>query len=256
MAELRRVSTRARITRTSFTNHYDFGEFKGDPGRWMERYFDAFLYSANWSSHIVTLRVPLEVFDLRTARRYCDSSSCSVRKTRAHAIVEFAVSDEWNDEPDDDGRGWLSAIVPAREDLAAGDLRLLYLGWLLAVQAGDIDDDALEPPVPAGLQSLSTSLGAFAEFMGIDPALLDAAARASPTDTTTRDLSRWLARLPEGAKTRWLLRIAQRREPHAVAELLREFRRSAGVDRSEAGRRTAGALRAAAARRAARRQRR
>ena len=30
MRELRAISTRANITPTSFTNHYDFGSFKGD----------------------------------------------------------------------------------------------------------------------------------------------------------------------------------------------------------------------------------
>ncbi len=48
--ELRALSTRARITAASFVNHYDWGGFKGDPGRLMERYFDLFLYLANWGS--------------------------------------------------------------------------------------------------------------------------------------------------------------------------------------------------------------
>ena len=58
MAELRAVSMRARITATSFTNEYDWGSFKGDPDRWMERYFDAFLYFANWGARHVMLRLP------------------------------------------------------------------------------------------------------------------------------------------------------------------------------------------------------
>ena len=37
---LRTLSTRARITATSFTNHYEWGDFKGDPQRLMERWFD------------------------------------------------------------------------------------------------------------------------------------------------------------------------------------------------------------------------
>ena len=39
-------------------------------------------------------------------------------------------------EPDDylaEPGGQLAAVVQARSDLTAGDLRLLYLGWLLAV---------------------------------------------------------------------------------------------------------------------------
>ena len=47
--ELRTYSSRAEITATSFTNEYHFGNFKGNAHRWMEKYFDAFLYNSNWS---------------------------------------------------------------------------------------------------------------------------------------------------------------------------------------------------------------
>src|SRR5690606_29004498 len=48
MSELRACSTRARITTTGFVNEYHFGSFKGNADAWMERYFDGFLYTANW----------------------------------------------------------------------------------------------------------------------------------------------------------------------------------------------------------------
>ena len=43
IADLRRLSTRATITRTRFVNHYEWGDFKGNPSKLVERYFDAFL---------------------------------------------------------------------------------------------------------------------------------------------------------------------------------------------------------------------
>jgi hypothetical protein len=43
---LRAVSSRGEVTPTSFSNEYNFGNFKGDPGEWMEKYFDGFLYLA------------------------------------------------------------------------------------------------------------------------------------------------------------------------------------------------------------------
>ena len=43
---LRDLSTRARITATSFTNHYEWGDLKGDPKRLMESFFDLHLYLA------------------------------------------------------------------------------------------------------------------------------------------------------------------------------------------------------------------
>ena len=58
MEELRSFSTRARITPTSFTNDYQWGSFKGNEKAWMEKYFDAFLYFANWGTHTLELAVP------------------------------------------------------------------------------------------------------------------------------------------------------------------------------------------------------
>ena len=44
--ELRELSSRAEITATSFTNTYNYGDFRGKPLALMDRYFDAFVYVA------------------------------------------------------------------------------------------------------------------------------------------------------------------------------------------------------------------
>jgi hypothetical protein len=44
--EVRSLSTRAKITATSFVNEYHWGDFKGDPSRLMERYYDRNVASA------------------------------------------------------------------------------------------------------------------------------------------------------------------------------------------------------------------
>ncbi len=48
MAALRSISTRAVITTTSFTNHYEWGDLKANSSKLLEKYFDAFVYVANW----------------------------------------------------------------------------------------------------------------------------------------------------------------------------------------------------------------
>ena len=44
----------------------------------------------------------------------------------------------------------LASVVPVRSELAMGDRRLLYLAWLLSVDAGVLDEAELEPPRPCG----------------------------------------------------------------------------------------------------------
>src|SRR5919202_1684796 len=177
MRELRAVSSRAVITPTRFTNHYEWGDFKGDPRARMEKYFDAFLYFANWGTRELMLRLPRRVLEPATVRRYCRGEAASARARGGHVILEFlseAEGGDWYEGEDEDGS--LSALVPLRADLAAGDLRALYLGWLLCVQAGELDDGEVEPPCPPGLGRLSAALEAFVAFMRVDRDLLAAAA--------------------------------------------------------------------------------
>ena len=68
MDELRTLSTRAEITPTSFTNTYHWGDFKGDPNQLMNRYFDAFVYVANWGTHRLMFRIPRRFLDVAAAK--------------------------------------------------------------------------------------------------------------------------------------------------------------------------------------------
>jgi hypothetical protein len=47
MRDLRANSMRATILRTSFSNHYTFGDLKANPRDLLTKYFDASLYFAN-----------------------------------------------------------------------------------------------------------------------------------------------------------------------------------------------------------------
>jgi hypothetical protein len=151
MGELRSHSTRARITATSFVNEYSWGNFKGDEDAWMENYFDAFLYLANWGTHVIKLRLPARLLDAGTARQYCRESA-SVREKSGKTILTFVTEEEADDWVEAEGQ--LSSLISARSELARGDQRALYLGWLLCAQNGELDDDEIEPPVPAGVGQL------------------------------------------------------------------------------------------------------
>src|SRR5260370_28511514 len=159
-AELRSISSRAEITATRFVSEYQWGDLKGDPRQMMERYFDAFLYRANWGTRQVMFRLPHGVLDPEAAGQYCGTDSASLIETDSHLILNLYVDHEEADDYWDEPGGQLAAMVQARSELAAGDLRLLYLAWLLALQSGEVDDEDTEPPVPAGLGSLSAGLRA------------------------------------------------------------------------------------------------
>ena len=168
MAELRSYSTRARITPTSFVNDYSWGDFKGNPDAWMEKYFDAFLYVANWGTHVLKLGLPARLLDAKSARLYCAGEHVSVWEKNSKAILTFQSDEEEGGEWVE-GEGLLASLISVRAELARGDLRALYLGWLLCAQSGDLDDDDIEPPVPAGLGQLSASLESSSSFFASIP---------------------------------------------------------------------------------------
>ena len=89
MEELRSYSTRARITPTSFVNDYSWGDFKGNEDAWMEKYFDAFLYLANWGTHVLKLRLPARLLDAKTARSTALASTPRLREKNGKVILTF-----------------------------------------------------------------------------------------------------------------------------------------------------------------------
>jgi hypothetical protein len=262
MRRLRACSTRATITATRFVNHYEWGSFKGDVEGWMGKYFDAFVYIANWGTHELALRFPRSTLDLKTARRYAGRAAAFARSSRDFVVLTLlsevgAGSDEdWND----DGTGWLSSLTPIRSDIATGDRRALYLMWLFRAQEGEFDDDETEPPIPAGLRTLSAPLEALIEFLRINKDLVTVAAERSHAperDSKVRhDLSRWIASLPEAEKTALLLRTASGEHAAVHSELVRRHRGSSvRRDLTAVASRTVGQLLRAANRRTEERRR-
>jgi hypothetical protein len=185
MAELRSYSTRARITTTSFVNDYSWGDFKGDADVWMDKYFDAFLYVANWGTHILKLRLPEKLLNAKTARVYAIGEHAAARVRNGNVILTFLSENEDGEDSVDSG-GLLASLISVRAELARGDLRALYLGWLLCMQNGELDVDTLAPPVPAGLTKLSASLTSL-EFLRVDKALVRAWAKAAANVTQSKE---------------------------------------------------------------------
>ncbi|MEV8516304.1 hypothetical protein [Dactylosporangium sp. NPDC051484] len=256
--ELRAVSTRGRISASSFVNDYQWGDLKADPRKWMERYFDAHLYLANWGTRRIALRLPVQLLDPDFAATHCVGHSASSWATDEHVILDLYSRDEDGDEEWWDDQAALASIVPVRAELAAGDTRLLYLAWLLCVQDRELDEDELEPPVPPGLGKLSGPLRSLADFLRLDKDLLDTAAQASAPLTTQAPsaaaLAKWVRRLPVADKDEVIVRLLRGDGAHLRAELLRRYGGGA-VAEAVGGGRTVGELLAGAETRWAGRQR-
>ena len=225
--ELRALSTRARITATSFVNSYEWGDFKGDPSRLIERMFDLHLYLSNWGSRQFFLRLPKKLVDRIWLNGVLSEVDCvETRIVGEHLVVEIA-RDELDVEDFDDGAGQLAALAPLRANILAGDLRMFYLLWLTAVEADVFADDTPEP-LP-GVGPLDGTIEALAEVFQIDADLVAAAAErnaeASGGELQRNDIDAAIRALSENERLGFLSRLYDG-DPLVGALLRRRVRES------------------------------
>ena len=251
--ELGRITTRARITSRSLVNTYQWGNFKGDPRRLVERWFDLFVYWANWGTRTVMIRVPSRFVQLKAVRLYCVGNTLDARTSNGFTIIEIErdIEPPPDDLPDE---GSVSAPFAMLRSLIRGDWSCLYLGWLLGVQDGVVKDAAFEPPRPPGVANPSVSLQAFIEFFGLDPNLLAAACEQpdtadSLTEPSPAELRAFIKALPESEKTKLLCQAVLEDDSQLLLEIRQRFakvNRKVARATPPAPRRTAQEIRSAA----------
>lgn len=246
MRELRALSTRAAISRTSFSNDYEYGDLRADRRVLLVKYFDASLYFAHWLHFEVAFRFPKDAVDVKALRRCAGGHAFNVCITAEDVIVAISVeSDGKTFDAADDGSDWLPSLIGLRADIANGDQRAPYLAWLLDVQCGVVDDDASEPARPEGLGALSPALESLIDVIGLDRDLVAVAAEGAPraiAPLSSRDLHRWVSGLDGREHVALLTRVA-RGDGSVSAELLRRFRQQAPRQAAALPLRTAGELR-------------
>jgi hypothetical protein len=251
---LRDISTRA-ITATTFVNEYNWGDFRGDPDRLMERYFDLFLYTTNWGSRRLSMRLPIRIVDAGGPMPdFAKLESVRIRRKGEHLILDM-----WRDEVEEedlrDDEQRLGSLEPLRNAALDGDPSILYLAWLPAVDGGEIPDGGLEPAI--GLGAMSPALETFAEFFGMDLDLVEAAAgtREANANVSPEVAKRYIRSLPNEEKVGLLLRLHAGEGPQLGAELRQRVRSSKAPPSALRQPRSVAELRARAAEIAARRAR-
>ncbi len=228
IAELEKLSSRAEITSSSFTNTYSYGNFRGHPDRMMEQYFDAFVYVANWGTRHFMMRLPVRGVDLPTIEAYAgDGVSFWIKDD--FVILSFTSDLEGGGEWES-GEEWMPGLISLREELLNGDFRALYLGWLSGIYGDDVEDDEPEPLVPAGLRTLTAAQSRFIDFLRIEGDLLEIAversvdrANVTPSETQLID---WLQSLPAETRDMWLLKLLGESAQATRSAVLLQFRQS------------------------------
>jgi hypothetical protein len=206
---------------------YHWSDFRHNPKQVLLDYFDAYFYMANWGTLRLMFRFPLGLIDEETITPYLMDEFISFETVGEYQVLDLEFHPE-------SGEGWmvaergLSGFIRLREDLIEGDYRLLYLAWLKAMTISEdwIDDYGYEipypdhePPIPAGLKKLSPGLKHFIDVFELEPSLVQAAAEASETLTTSPSLNyrKLVVRLPREESDSFLIDLAEGKPGVALA---------------------------------------
>ncbi len=207
------------------------GSFKGSEDELLTKGgFDAMLWQDSSGRMHLRFRLPEYVIPANDFRPYAYREGHPAIETKAMAIgqnILFSIrcdnedgEDQWLEnhaEP-------LQRLLPLRDDLIAGDYRLLYLiWWHNHLQIKNIEDDTQtrHPPVPAALIDLPEHLTHFCDRCGIDHKIIIAAGPQSELDELP-DYDENLFHMERSQMREYLLGILND-EPDLSAKLRREL---------------------------------
>ena len=185
------LSSHIEVSASRAVVTYHWSDFRHNPKQVLLDYFDAYLYFANWGSLHLMFRFPKGLVDNSAIAPYCDYEFISFEPSGNYDVLDL----NFHSDGDYPGDGWmeaergLSGFIRLRDDLIAGDYRLLYLAWLRSTtmyepyedegEHASANNNELEPPVPAGLNKLSPGLQYFVTVFEVDVHLIQAAAKRS-----------------------------------------------------------------------------
>lgn len=230
MQELRKISTRAVITKTSFKNEYNFGNLKGNPMKMLEKYFDAYYYTSNFGSHELALKIRKKNLDVKEIEQYfIGESSMKLNQLKEHIIIHYSINDEnYADEIYDGSFPDLASLISLRSDIIDGDYRSLYLGYLSCKSLEPKKAKGKEPEIPPNLSKLTATLKSFAEFLFLDSKILaDVVKQSKPQKNILDDdelLRKWITSLNEKTKVDIIYSFLKSKSPALQQEILRKFR--------------------------------
>src|SRR5713226_3858643 len=218
------LSSHIEASSTHALIEYHWGNFKHDPIDVLHKFFDGFLYWANWGSPELAFRFPRGILPADLIDGYDLDEFVTFTRHREYDILdihfgEMEGPDEWIDYE-------LGSLIAIRDELMEGDLRALYIAWLagqIMIEGYDEDEDEEEedyeisvPPVPPAFGRLTAAQQALAELLQVPQELLLATARHSSatmsSTSTEEDVAASINLLPPERSTDYLVRLA-RNEP-------------------------------------------
>jgi hypothetical protein len=169
---LRKISSRADITATSFQVHYHYSDLKADSYEMMLNHFDIGFYYANWGSIDVYIKLPAGT--IPDAILSFETDGLYDHQTEEWQLLIFSIQ-EYDDYFDDEhAEDFFQHLAGLRSELMQGDWRLIYFMWLKELEINN-ELDAI-PLIQFDFEHFGDGLWAFTSLYDIPLALLKALA--------------------------------------------------------------------------------
>ncbi|MDZ4819789.1 MAG: hypothetical protein SGJ20_12540 [Planctomycetota bacterium] len=228
-------SSRAEITRRSFTVEYSYSSFRGDVDGMLRNGYDVFLNFADYGVRDVRLRLPHGMpFSKTVSSKYINGDSLKWKQDKNGPGGILSLHPYYDDVgPNNvlDSEDTIDALTEVRQQLIDGDLRALYLLWLCACDDNFDWAELVEPPVPHGIADLNGKAGDLLQFFGLDPELLKAAGEGVPAISTNESagsfVADWVKNLNSGEAKELLLQLLSGDAASEKVKILAKFRESA-----------------------------
>ena len=226
------LSSHIEASSTHAVIEYHWGDFKHNPIDVLHKFFDGFLYWANWGAPELALRfphgtLPADLINLINGYDFDDFVTFTQHSDYDILDIHFGeleAPDEWTEYD-------LGSLIAIRDELMEGDLRALYIAWLACMRMlGSYDEEEEDeiisvPAVPPALATLTAAQQALAELLQLPQELLDAAVRHSKAamSSTDDDFVAWVELLSQDRRNDYLVRLA-RNEAGLSRRLVKELR--------------------------------
>src|SRR5712692_5347922 len=178
------LSSHIEASSTHALIEYHWGDFKHDPIDVLHKFFDGFLYWANWGSPQLALRFPHGILPVDLIDGYDLDDFVTFTRHPDYDILDIQFGEM--EGPDEWIEYELGSLIAIRDELMEGDLRALYIVWFASQnmrgsnnEDEEEDDEISVPAVPPAFGTLTAAQQALAELLQLPEELLVAAARHS-----------------------------------------------------------------------------
>jgi hypothetical protein len=178
-AEVKKLSSHIAVSSSSAWVEYQWGDFKHDPIKVLERYFDLFVYDTNWGSQQIAFLWKAESVDYAVLQRFVVNDVITVSRKKGHVLLSAVFEENyqdfiWDEDEDDDGNRFAS-FCPFYTEIEKGNFTALYVLWLKAIELRGTDSSGVMPP--SEIRKLTQDHKMLARFLGVSKTILTEAVK-------------------------------------------------------------------------------